>query len=165
MHEHGHDSPSSALSENPWPGEVFRAYEEGKHRRYNLLFAVNGGAFTVAKLFGDPEQHTRAILGNLSLWHFSLGMVGFTIIMVLDIFMFGFNMRRQMTGIFRWQGMLVLTVIGGLLSAGWTLVSFDVSELRITFSVYLISIVAVYLLSGIEKRKGWWRRWWDETNP
>jgi hypothetical protein len=45
--------------ERPWKGEVFRAYEEGKHRRYNLLFAVNGGVFTVAKLFGDPEPPTR----------------------------------------------------------------------------------------------------------
>jgi hypothetical protein len=25
-------------------------YEEGKHRRYSLLFSVNGGAFAVAKI-------------------------------------------------------------------------------------------------------------------
>jgi hypothetical protein len=25
--------------------ESFKAYEDGKHRRYSLLFAVNGGAF------------------------------------------------------------------------------------------------------------------------
>jgi hypothetical protein len=35
--------------------ESFKAYEDGKHRRYNLLFAVNGGAFAVAKLFADEK--------------------------------------------------------------------------------------------------------------
>jgi hypothetical protein len=35
--------------------ENFKAYENGKHRRYNLLFSVNSGAFAVAKLFTDPK--------------------------------------------------------------------------------------------------------------
>ena len=33
--------------------ELFDTYEVGKHRRYSLLFAVNGGAFAVAKLLGQ----------------------------------------------------------------------------------------------------------------
>jgi hypothetical protein len=35
----------------------FREYEDGKHRRYILLFAVNGGAFAIANLFSlDKTQ-------------------------------------------------------------------------------------------------------------
>jgi hypothetical protein len=43
---------------------LFKAYEDGKHRRCNLLFAVNGGAFTVAKLLGEKGT---AVVGNLNL--------------------------------------------------------------------------------------------------
>jgi hypothetical protein len=30
--------------------EASELYENGKHRRYSLLFSVNGGAFAIAKL-------------------------------------------------------------------------------------------------------------------
>jgi hypothetical protein len=45
--------------------DCFKAYEEGKHRRYNLLFGVNGGAFAVAKFFAD--RGVAPIFGRLSL--------------------------------------------------------------------------------------------------
>jgi hypothetical protein len=44
------------MAEEPRIPDIFRAYEEGKHRRYNLLFAVNGGAFAVAKLLSVPAS-------------------------------------------------------------------------------------------------------------
>jgi hypothetical protein len=40
--------------------DAFKAYEDGKHRRYGLLFSVNGGAVATAKLYGDP-QTARAV--------------------------------------------------------------------------------------------------------
>jgi hypothetical protein len=102
--------------------ESFKSYEAGKHRRYNLLFAVNGGAFAIAKLFG--EENAAAVLGNLSLRHLSLGMILFTIVMVVDIFMFGEKMRTTyLPGDFSWPGKIVLVLLGLLICAGWFLVA------------------------------------------
>lgn len=73
--------------------ENFKSYEDGKLRRYNLLFAVNGGAFAIVKLFA--EKNAAAVLGHLSLRQLSIGMIVLTIVMVVDIFMFGEKMRRN----------------------------------------------------------------------
>jgi hypothetical protein len=101
--------------------ESFEAYEEGKHRRYNLLFAVNGGAFTVAKIF---TQQKTIVLGNLTLRELGIGMAIFALVMVVDIFMFGQNMRRNyLPDAFGWQGKSVLILIGSLICIGWILVS------------------------------------------
>src|SRR4051794_14013698 len=79
----------------------FTAYESGKHRRYELLFAVNGGAFALAKLFPDyaqfepsKQEAAMAFLGRLSLDDLALGMIAFTLIMVFDIAAFGVGMRN-----------------------------------------------------------------------
>jgi hypothetical protein len=134
------------MSEKPNIPDIFTAYEEGKHRRYSLLFAVNGGAFAVAKLFADPPEQS-VVLGNLRLWQLSLGMTLFTIVMVSDIFMFGQNMRKEMPELFGWQGKLVLTLLGLLISVGWTLVSFGNLGLALVMLGYLGSIAAVSLLT------------------
>jgi hypothetical protein len=100
--------------------DSFKAYEEGKHRRYNLLFAVNGGDFAVAKLFGDP----KSVLGGLTLRELSFGMIAFTVVMVWDIFAFGEKMRTAyLPDQFGWIGKAVLLLVGFLISAGWLLVA------------------------------------------
>jgi len=105
---------SAQVSEN------FKAYEDGKHRRYSLLFAVNGGAFAVAKLVAQPNVSN--VVGSLTMHQLSIGMVLFTIVMTADIFMFGEKMRKTyLPDDFRWQGKLVLLLIGILISAGWLL--------------------------------------------
>lgn len=102
--------------------ESFKAYEDGKHRRYNLLFALNGGAFVVAKLFADEKS--AALLGNLTLRQLCFGTILFTIVMVTDIFMFGEKMRTTfLPDAFGWQGKTVLILIGFLICAGWFLVA------------------------------------------
>jgi hypothetical protein len=110
------------VSEEKKLPESFKAYEDGKHRRYSLLFAVNGGAFAVAKLFADPK--TSNVLGSLTLRQLSIGMILFTIVMVLDIYMFGEKMRSQyLPEGFGWQGKIVLLLLGILICAGWFLVA------------------------------------------
>src|SRR6266542_336906 len=110
------------VSEEKKIPESFKAYEDGKHRRYTLLFAVNGGAFAVAKLFADP--HTVNVLGTLTLRQLSIGMILFTIVMVLDIYMFGEKMRtKYLPDTFSWQGKTVLLLLGLLICAGWFLVA------------------------------------------
>lgn len=111
--------------------ECFKDYEDGKHRRYNLLFAVNGGAFTVAGLFSDPN--TRTLLGAITLLQLSVGMMLFTVLMVTDIFLFGRNMQSTLPDdasrqektvpIFGRVGKTVLILIGFLIFIGWFLVA------------------------------------------
>jgi hypothetical protein len=99
--------------------EAFDLYENGKHRRYGLLFAVNGGAFAVAKfLTGEPE----IALGNLTLWQLSLAMAVFTVVMTWDIFAFGLKMRSYLPGAFGPQGMAVVLLLGTLLCTAWLFV-------------------------------------------
>lgn len=97
----------------------FQTYENGKQRRYNLLFAVNGGAFAVAKII-DPES---GLPGQLSMQSIALGMIAFTLIMSLDILAFGLKMRgyRETSGTFGPIGATVLFVLCVILSGGWTL--------------------------------------------
>jgi len=107
---------------DPFPAEAFKAYENGKHRRYELLFAVNGGAFAIAKIFADKDP--AMVLRHLSLRDLSLGMILFTIVMVTDIFLFGQKMRSSyLPGAFGLQGKIVLVAIGVLICAGWWLVA------------------------------------------
>jgi len=57
----------------------FEDYEKGKHRRYELLFKVNGAAFVIATLFTKTE--TKDIIqGVVSLQMLAIGMMAFTII-------------------------------------------------------------------------------------
>jgi hypothetical protein len=102
--------------------DAFALYEEGKHRRYSLLFSVNGGAFAVAKLL-TGEGGKRIVLGDLSLSQLSLGMLLFTAVMTWDIFAFGLKMRRNyLPGAFETQGKVVLLLLGVLICLGWFLV-------------------------------------------
>ena len=100
----------------------FSTYEEGKHRRYQLLFTVNGGAFAVAKLFVGKDA--SMVLGSLTLRQLAIGMFLFTVVMSTDIFLFGKKMRDTYSlDAFHWQGKLVLILIGLIICAGWGLVA------------------------------------------
>ena len=109
--------------------EAYKLYEDGKHRRYELLFAVNGGAFAIAKLIGEKPG-----LGGLRMPYLALGMALFTITMVYDIYKFGQKwhtigeqFRRgekdEAHTIFGPPGRIVLITIGVLMCLGWALAS------------------------------------------
>ena len=105
-------------------------YESGKHRRYGLLFSVNGGAFAIAKLLVDDPARATVVLGGLTLSRLALGMILFTAVMAADICMFGMKMRgvlddRGGVGVFGTPGQVVLVLIGILIGAGWFLVGFS----------------------------------------
>lgn len=104
-------------------------YETGKHRRYGLLFSVNGGAFAVAKLLEGGADETGRVLGGLTLPWLSVGMALFTAVMVADLYAFGSGMRRELRAslgreVFGPVGRAVLVLIGLLLVGGWLLVGF-----------------------------------------
>jgi hypothetical protein len=69
------------------------AYIDGKMKRYSLMFALNGGAFALAKLLPDPNA--SRILGGLSMEALAVGAILFTILMWRDIYLFGEMMRRE----------------------------------------------------------------------
>ena len=101
-------------------------YEDGKHRRYTLLFSVNGGAFAVAKLLVGAEGKSATVLGQLTLPELSWGMILFTMIMVADICAFGQKMRKDFAlAVFTRIGKLVLISIGLLICCGWFLVVYN----------------------------------------
>ncbi len=103
--------------------EALGLYENGKHRRYTLMFAVNGGAFAIAKLLAAEPGPSGVVLGRLSLHELAIGMALFTAFMVWDIYAFGRGMRtRYLPDSFQWQGKTVLLVLGGLQCTGWLLV-------------------------------------------
>lgn len=110
------------------PIERLNLYENGKHRRYSLLFSVNGGAFAVAKLLTGAEGKAAAVLGHLTLFQLCWGMILFTIAMTVDIFFFGYKMKRDDSPIevFGPSGQMVLLFIGLLICAGWFLVAIPV---------------------------------------
>jgi hypothetical protein len=114
--------------------DIVAAYEQGKHRRYGLLFAVNGGAFAIAKVlaasFGQnaPVQtasvQNASVLGGLTLSMLALGMAAFTAVMGIDIFQFGRRMRALDDTLFGFWGRLVLALLCALIIGGWLMVGF-----------------------------------------
>jgi len=109
---------------------IFKFYEDGKSRRYNLLFAVNGGVLAIAK--GFPNQAGGTFLAGLGLHSVALGMVIFTLLMMVDIWVFGIRMREngqdtrvgKTKGIFSWWGRAVLAAICMLQIIAWLFVAF-----------------------------------------
>lgn len=108
--------------------DVFKFYEDGKNRRYNLLFAVNGGVLAIAKFFPSPGG---SFLSELTLRQVAAGMIAFTILMGIDICVFGIRMREAGEdtgagpgkGIFSLWGRGVLAVICALMALAWLAVA------------------------------------------
>jgi hypothetical protein len=125
------DSPASLIyqgqempDESAPDPKLFELYENGKHRRYSLLFSINGGAFAIAKFLTEDGVRTGNVLGALNLRQLSAGMALMTAVLVLDIFAFGTKMRKILPGAFDWRGKSVLILLGLLILSGWCLVGF-----------------------------------------
>lgn len=101
-------------------------YIDGKMKRYSLMFAVNGGAFAVAKLMTEADKTGNTVLlGNLRLWHLALGAILFTVVIVIDIYLWGQMMKKKFLGdlAFNAPGKLILIFLGVLLVSAWALVA------------------------------------------
>jgi hypothetical protein len=111
------------LETDPQKLDGLRTYIDGKLRRYGLLFSVNGGAFAIAKLMADDK--TARLLGRLSVTHLALGAIIFTIVMVVDIWLFGKMMQEKFLDELAFQkpGKIILLLLGTLLVVGWLLVA------------------------------------------
>jgi hypothetical protein len=137
--------------------DAYTLYEAGKKRRYDLLFAVNGGAFAIAQLLNKPDSK---LPGSLSLTDLAIGMAIFTILMTYDIYAFGEKMRdRHLPGeVFGPVGKAVLRLIGLLIVSGWLLVALGSKFPKEIFvTLFLIAAIALFYLDRWYppwKRKG-----------
>lgn len=123
------------------PKEELDLYENGKNRRYSLLFAVNGGAFAIAKFANEGSIY----VGGLSNALIALGMVLFTALMVLDIFAFGFWCQRRFAEkVFGRIGQIVLGSIGVLICAAWLLLGFQRTEQPYANSAIGLLVVVIF---------------------
>jgi hypothetical protein len=84
-----HTPPVSALGAFK---DVFKFYEDGKGRRYGLLFAVNGGALAIIKGVGETKVAAAAAQ---SVTVAGIGMILFVLIMTFDIWTFAERMRGE----------------------------------------------------------------------
>lgn len=126
-----------------------RTYIDGKMKRYDLLFAVNGGAFVIGQL--KPED-----LGNLDVRALAIGSILFTVVMTVDIWIFAERLKRDFfeskENVFTWAGKIILWLLGTLLILAWGLAA--------KFSpIYIIaSIVGLLVCSLII-------HWWIVKHP
>jgi hypothetical protein len=105
--------------------DAFQFYEDGKHRRYTLLFSVNAAVAAIAKL--GPSTG----MGLLSTWAFGIGMIAFTVLMFYDIGIFGWRFREETgdskrgygEGIFSLHGQIVLIGCCAIIIVGWVLLA------------------------------------------
>jgi len=113
------------------------------------MFAVNGGAFALAKLLTAPataDSSMEKILGKLTPQHLAFGAVAFTFLMWFDIWLWGENMRKGYFDgkeIFLWRGKAILSLLASLLIAGWLLAAFDV---KVTILVFISLVIVGGLL-------------------
>lgn len=96
--------------------EVVAAYEDGKHRRYGLLFAVNGGALAIGRIVVSGSESEKIVLGGLKIWMLGIAMAIFSVVMTYDIWKFGERMRLFDETLFGPPGRRVLLLIGTLLT-------------------------------------------------
>lgn len=110
----------------PYPA-IFKFYEDGKARRYTILFTVNTAVFGILKIVPDAKL---GAMSGLDIALFARGMAMFTVVMGFDLWMFGTKMRKAgddnaplQDGIFAIPGRLVLLILCGLMAGAWLAVA------------------------------------------
>lgn len=84
----------SAEKSDPSFKDAMELYENGKQRRYGLLFSVNGGAFAILTFLVRDVQGVARGGRFLIVWSVSLGLAAITVVLAYDIFRFGVAMRE-----------------------------------------------------------------------
>lgn len=103
--------------------EKLAIYTDGKMKRYSLLFGVNGGAFAIVQLIADGSNK---LPGTLTLRDLAMGIILFTVLMTMDIWLWGQLMRREgLAGELAFSpfGKAILLLIAGLIISGGVLVA------------------------------------------
>ena len=120
--------------------EALGTYIDGKLKRLNLLFAVNGGAFAIAKLALESKDGLLVPYQYLA-----VGAILFTIIMVCDTWLWARMMKRTWlhTYGFTIWGKCILASLGLLIIAAWSYVGLRNWALPILLICTAAGVVAV----------------------
>ena len=134
-------------TDSPRRLDALRTYIDGKMKRYNLLFAVNGGAFAIAKLGSDNQ----ATIGNLDLLKLAVGAIIFTIVLTADIWLWAQQMKethlRGETHTFSLAGKTVVLLLSSLLILAWALAAeFHQTGITVAFVAHLLAVGAAHTL-------------------
>jgi hypothetical protein len=124
--------------------KLYEIYQSGKMRRYNLLFAVNGGAFAILELATAGDNPAASAVAEAAtptavdvlLARLPWGLAIFSLVMFVDIWRFGQWMRATLRAqsekasaplgeAFTPVGKAILLVIASLLITGWLLLALD----------------------------------------
>jgi hypothetical protein len=89
--------------------DAYSAYENGKQRRYQLLFSVNGGVLAINAI--APQAWRTVLLGAM--------MIAFTMVMTADIKAFGERFHMTYNDMFGRKGQKVLANIRLILCVSW----------------------------------------------
>lgn len=111
------------LHEDTQKLDGLRTYIDGKMRRFSLLFSVNGGAFAIAKLITGNDQ--AVVLGHLKVSYLAAGSIIFTVLIVIDIYLWAQKMKEEFLGnlAFGIAGKAILLSLGILIISAWLLVA------------------------------------------
>ena len=140
--------------------KAISTYLDGKMKRYNLMFAVNGGTFALAKLFSESKY----ALGKLNLTHLAIGAVAFTFLMWFDIWLWGESIRiGHFEGgrVFQAPGKAILSLLAALLILAWLFALFDWPTIVIVFSSLAICGAGLVYYTG---KKAWEKARSDTTS-
>ena len=134
------------MPENDIKLKALGTYIDGKIKRYNLMFAVNGGIFALAKII--TAHSTDNPLGHLRLIHLGIGAIAFTFLMWFDIWLWGENMRNGYFDggeVFLWRGKTILSMLSSLLIAGWLLAIFGwCTSIAVFASLVILGALLTY---------------------
>lgn len=106
--------------------DVYGTYQEGKMKRYGLLFSVNGGAYAVVTWKAEHPDNPLGASASLTNIAVVVALTAslLSALMFVDIWLFGRMMRQQAPKdelvYFGPHGKAVLTSIVLVLGAAWT---------------------------------------------
>jgi hypothetical protein len=109
---------------------AYNTYQDGKMKRYTLLFSINGGAYAIVTWAAEhvPAAHEIARAASMRTIAVVVAIAAslFTALMLVDIWLFGRMMRRAGAGdslaYFGKHGQAVLASIICILLGAWAAV-------------------------------------------
>jgi hypothetical protein len=138
-----------------------RTYLEGKIKRLELMFAVNGGAFVIGKLRWELKSESGTPTEMIPIQFLAGGAIIFTVVMIMDTWLWADMMKKDYVHKrgFTLAGQLILGSLGLLIIAAWSYVGFYWPWPCVFYTVGWL--VAMY----VEKRRFPWHFPWQKGKP
>lgn len=140
--------------------EVFSLYQEGKMKRYGLLFSVNGGAYAVVTWVAEHPETARGAAPPFTRVAIAVSLAAslFTALMFVDVWMFGRMMKDNAPDdgltYFGGHGKAVLATIAAILTGAWMVV-LDSSPLPSLAAVPVCALAAaIAWIAASRPRRG-----------